>query len=143
MDHSTYSFDDVVCAFSHPAKGVLTLTGAGIGSATLSRSNDVSEQHTASDGSIMTTKKTSKNGTLTIVVQQSSYASKWLRKLNQYLETAPTPEWTQSVCGISNRPMGLNITCTGVSPQKAPDVSFQASGQEESFVYLYQECSGM
>lgn len=142
-NHTTYAFEDLAAVFSHPSKGTLTMTGAGLVSVTVSRSNDVSAHDLAADGSVMTTKQQARNGTLTIVVQQTSAGANWLRKLNQYLEVASSAEWAQAVCSISSKVMGVNINCTGVSPQKTPDAAYQATGQQVSFAYLCQTISGM
>ncbi len=142
-NHTTYAFEDLAVVFSHPSKGTVTLTGAGIVSATTSRANDVSAQDLAADGSVMTTKQQARNGTLNIVVQQTSAGATWLRKLNQYLEVASSAEWAQSVCTISSKVMGVNVRCTGVSPQKTPDAAYQATGQQVTFPYLCQNISGM
>lgn len=142
-NHTTYAFEDLAVVFSHRSKGTLTLTGAGIVSATVSRSNDVSAHDLAADGSVMTSKIQARNGVLTLVVQQSSSGANWLRKLNQYLEVASSSEWTQAVCSISSKVMGVNVNCTGISPQKTPDAAYQATGQQVSFAYLCQNISGV
>jgi hypothetical protein len=141
--HSTYAFEDVAAVFSHPSKGSITITGAGAGSITVARANDVSAHDLAADGSVMTSKIQARNGTVTIVVQQTSEAANWLRKLNQYLEVAASSEWTQGLCAITSKVMGVNIRCTGVSPQKTPDADFQQTGQQVSFVYMCQTIAGV
>ncbi len=142
-NHTTYAFEDLAVVFSHPSKGTLTLTGSGLVSVTVSRANDVSSHDLAADGSVMTSKMQARNGTLTIAVQQSSAGAAWLRKLNQYLEVASSAEWTQGVCSIASKVMGVNVNCTGVSPQKTPDAAYQAAGQQISFPYLCQNISGV
>ena len=143
VSNTTYAFEDLVVVFSHPSKGSLTLTGAGIVSATIARSTDVSVHDLAADGSVMTSKIQARNGTVTIVLQQTSEGANWLRKLNQYLEVASASEWTRAVCTISSKVMGVNIICRGVSPQKAPDAAYQASGQQVSLAYMCQAISGI
>ena len=142
-NHTTYAFEDVTAVFSHPSKGSRTLTGAGLGSITVARTNDVSAHDLAADGSVMTSKIQGRNGTVTIVLQQTSDGAKWLRKLNQYLEVAPSSEWTQAVCSISSKVMDVDISCTGVSPQKTPDADYQQTGQQVSFVYMAQTITGV
>jgi hypothetical protein len=142
-NHTTYAFEDLAVVFSHPSKGSLTLTGAGIVSATVSRSTDVTSHDLAADGSVMASKIQARNGTITLVLQQTSAGANWLRRLNQYLEVAPSSEWTQGVCSISSKVMDVDITCTGVSPQKTPDAAYQAAGQQVSFVYMCQTIAGV
>ena len=142
-NHTTYAFEDVALVFSHPSKGSLTLTGAGVGSVTVSRANDVSAQDVAADGSVMTSKIQTRNGTITINVQQTSEGANWLRKLNQYLEVAASDEWTQAVATIASKEMDIDISCTGVSPQKTPDVALQSNGEQTAFAYLCQTITGV
>jgi hypothetical protein len=110
---------------------------------TVSRSTDVTAHDLAADGSVMASKIQARNGAITLVLQQTSAGAVWLRKLNQYLEVAPSSEWTQAVCSISSKVMGVDITCTGVSPQKTPDAAYQASGQQVSFPYMCQTIAGV
>ncbi len=138
-NHSTYSFEELTAVMTHPAMGSLTLTGAGLGTITFSRANDVSAQDLASDGSVMTSKIQARNGLVTIVLQQSSDGARWLRKLNQYLETAPASEWTQATCIGTMRATGARHTCIGLSPQKTPDGNYAAAGQQDSFAYMAQQ----
>jgi hypothetical protein len=142
-NHTTYAFEDLAVVFSHPSKGSLTLTGAGIVSATVSRSTDVTAHDLAADGSVMASKIQARNGTLTLVLQQTSAGANWLRKLNQYLEVAASSEWTQAVCSVSSKVMGVDIKCTGVSPQKTPDAVYQSAGQQVSFAYMCQTIAGV
>jgi hypothetical protein len=142
-NHTTYAFEDVALVFSHPSKGSLTLTGAGIGSVTVARANDVTAHDLAADGSVMTSKIQARNGTVAINVQQTSEGANWLRKLNQYLEVAASTEWTQSVCTIASKEMDVDISCTGVSPQKTPDAAFASQGEQTSFVYMCQTITGV
>ena len=141
--HSTYSFENVSAVFTHPSKGSLTLSGAGLGSISVSRSNDASAHDTAGDGSVMTSKIIAKNGLLSINVQQTSDAATWLRKLNQYLENSPSTEWTRATCTISSKVMGILHRCTGVSVQKTADGSYQTNGQQIVFPYLCQTIVGI
>jgi len=142
-NHTTYAFEDVALVFSHPSKGSLTLTGAGTGSVTVERSNDVTAHDLAADGSVMASKIQARNGTVTINVQQTSEGANWLRKLNQYLEVAASDQWTQAVCSITSKVMNVDISCTGVSPQKTPAAEFESQGQQVAFVYMCQGISGV
>jgi hypothetical protein len=143
MNHTTYAFEDLAVVFSHPSKGSLTLTGSGIVSATVARANDVTAHDVAADGSVMASKIRARNGTVTLVLQQTSAGANWLRKLNQFLETAASNQWTRGVCSISSKVMRVDIKCTGVSPQKTPDADYQQSGQQVSFAYMCQNISGV
>jgi len=141
--HSTYAFEDVACVLSHPNVGSFSFNGAGTGSITVSRANDVTQHDVAADGSVMASKIKTRNGTFTIAVQQTSAGSSFLRKLNQYLETAHSSEWTRAVCSVTSKEQGINITCSGASPQKTPDRAFGAPGAQESFAYMAQTITGV
>ena len=142
-NHTTYAFEDLAVVFSHPSKGNLTLAGAGLVSATVARATDATTHDVAADGSVMASKIQARNGTLTIVLQQTSYGAIWLRKLNAYLEVASSSEWTGASCSISSKVTGVDVKCPGVSPQKTPDAAYQQSGQQVSFAYMCQTISGV
>lgn len=142
-NYSTYSFEDVTCVVSHPSVGSFRFNGAGTGSITITKANDMSSHDVAADGSVMTNKIKTNNGTATIAVQQTSLGAAFLRKLNKYCDTAPTKEFTRTVISVVSKQQGVNIICTGVSPQKSPDSQFQQTGQQISFAYLAQRITGM
>lgn len=143
VSYSTYSFEDVNCIVSHPSVGSFSFNGAGMGSITVAKANDTSSHDLAADGSVMTSKIRAGNGTATIAVQQTSPAAAFLRKLNSYCDTAGSSEFTKTVISVVSKEQGINITCTGVSPQKSPDTAFQQTGQQISFAYLAQRITGM
>jgi hypothetical protein len=128
---------------SHPAVGSYSFNGQGVGSVTVTRANDVTQHDVAADGSVMASKIRTKNGTITIVVQQTSAGALFLRKLNQFLETAHSSEWTRAVCSITSKEQTVNISCSGVSPQKTPDAAFAAPGAQVSFAYMAQTITGV
>ena len=133
MKHSTYSFSDVSMVISHPKVGKYTITGEGVGSVTVSYANDLSQHDIAADGSVMTSKIITKNGTIALAIQQTSAAHKWLRKWQNYLMVAPTEEWTQTTAVIKNPSIGETINISGISPQKAADKAFQSAGQQATW----------
>ena len=136
MKHSTYSFSDVSMVISHPKVGKYTITGEGVGSVTVSYANDLSQHDIAADGSVMTSKIITKNGTIALAIQQTSAAHKWLRKWQNYLMVAPTEEWTQTTAVIKNPSIGETINISGISPQKAADKAFQSAGQQATWNLL-------
>lgn len=130
MTHSVYSFADVAAVISHPSVGKFTITGNGVGSITISNSNDETQHDTAADGSVMVSKIDTENGTVAIALQQTSEAHKWLKKWHAYLKIAPASEWVKTTIVVRNPAIGETITCTGVSPQKKADRAFQQTGQQ-------------
>lgn len=143
MTYSTYAFEDVNCVVSHPSVGSFSFNGAGTGSITVAKANDMSSQDVAADGSVMTNKIRAGNGTVTIAAQQTSAGAAFLKKLNTYVDNAHSSEFTKTVITIVSREQGVNITCIGVSPQKAPDGQYQQTGQQVSYAYLAQKITGI
>ena len=134
--NSIYSFDDVSVTFSHAAVGQYVASGQGIGSLGVSMATDRSVQDVAADGSVMTSKIRGRNGTVTISAQQTSDLHKWLLKLYNYLETAPTNQWAGITIVVRSPSMQDKVTATGVSFQKIPDRQWQAQGQQLMWTLL-------
>ncbi len=142
MTHTTYSFADVTFVMSHPAVGMVTITGEGVGSITISRSNDVTQHDLAADGSVMVSKIIATNGTIAIAIQQTSYVHKWLKKLYDYLQIAPTDQWTQASAVLKNPALGETINMSGISPQKRADAAFQQVGQQVTWNFMATTIAG-
>lgn len=143
MTYSTYAFEDVSCIVSHPSVGSYSFNGKGVGSITVAKANDVTQHDVAADGSVMTSKIKTGNGTVSLAVQQTSQGAAFLRKLNAYCETAKSSEFARTVITVVAKPQGVNITCTGVSPQKSPDAGFAQAGAQITFAYMAQKITGM
>jgi hypothetical protein len=71
-------------------------------------------------------------------VQQTSAAAKWLRKYINYCKAAPSSEFARASIVGSSKVMDVTHTCTGVSPQKRPDASYQQAGQQASYTLMAQ-----
>lgn len=142
MTHTTYSFADVSLVMSHPSVGMFTFTGEGVGSVTVTRANDVTQHDLASDGSVMASKILAKNGALAIDIQQTSAGHKWLKKYYDYLQVAPTDQWTKASAVLKNPALGEIINIKGISPQKRADAAFQSSGQHVTWNLMATEIDG-
>ena len=142
MNHSTYSFADVVFVMSHPAVGTVTITGEGVGSITVSRSTDVTQHDLAADGSVMVSKILASNGTIALSVQQTSSAMKWLKKWHDYIQVAPTEEWAKASAILKNPALGETVSITGISPQKHADAAYLAAGQQVTWNLMAVEIAG-
>jgi len=134
--NSLYSFDDTSVTFSHAAVGQYVASGKGIGSLGVSMATDRSVQDVAADGSVMTSKIKGRNGTLSVSAQQTSDLHKWLLKLYNYLETAPTNQWAGITIVVRSPSMQDKVTATGVAFQKIPDRQWQAQGQQLMWTLL-------
>jgi hypothetical protein len=138
MGHSTYSFADLAVVFTHPGVGILNLQGEGLGSITFAKSNDMSQQDLASDGSVMTSKIKAPNGTIAISVQQTSDAAKWLTRYVNFCDVAPSAMFTMGLL-IGKDVAGIQThTCSGISPQKMADKPYQQDGQHLTFTLMAQ-----
>lgn len=126
--NTTYSFQDISCVISHPAVGQHVVTGSGAKTIALSRTNDMSSHDLAADGSVMVSKMASPNGTVTITAQQTSDLHDYLVKLSNYVKTAPSGEFASATIVIRSAEMKRQHTCKGVSIQKQPDQTYEASG---------------
>lgn len=133
MAYSTYSFGDVSCTISHPNFGQFVANGTGTGSITTVMANDRTAHDTAADGTVMVSKIKTRNGTLTISAQQTSELNRWLTRLFNYLDTAPSSQWAGITITIRAPNMREMITATGVSFQKLPDRPYQQQGQQISW----------
>lgn len=134
--YSLYSFSDVSMTISHPAVGQFVASGAGIGSISTSMTQERTTHDISADGSVMISKIKGRNGTHAIAVQQTSELNRWLLRMYNYLETAPTAEWAQITIIQRSPTMQDLITSTGVSFQKLPDKPYQAQGQQISWTLM-------
>lgn len=129
MNVSTYSFEDVICTVHNGAGGSFSTQGQGVGSITISMSNDRTQHDVAADGSVMISKIDAENGTIALEVQQTSQVNKDLLDLYNYLSEAPAEEWATTTVTISSKNMGEKTTCTNVSFTKLADKPYQQTGQ--------------
>ena len=142
MMTTTYSFADVSLVFSHPSVGTMTITGEGVGTISITRSNDVTQHDLAADGSVMVSKILAKNGAAAIAVQQTSAAHKFLKRWYDYVQVAPTDEWAKASAVLKNPALGEIINMSGVSPQKRADASYQSNGQQVTWNLMAAEIDG-
>ena len=142
MTHTTYSFADVSLVMNHPAVGMATATGEGVGTITVTRAADVTQHDLAADGSVMVSKIITKNGTLAITIQQTSSFHKYLKKWFDYLQVAPTDQFTKASAVLKNPALGETINITGISPQKRADATFQSAGQQVTWNLMATSIDG-
>lgn len=142
METTVYSFADVSLVLSHPNVGKHTFTGEGVGSVTVSRSNDMTQHDVAADGSVMISKIITENGTMAIAIQQTSAGHKFLKKWYDYLKVAPTSEFAKSSAILKNPSAGETISMSGVTPQKRADSAFQQAGQQVTWNLMAAKITG-
>lgn len=129
MSISTYSFSDV--NFTMVYNNITySANGEGIGSINISMANDRTSHDLAADGSVMISKISASNGTVTLSVQQTSSLNAWLTRWYSFVDVSTTDKWASARITITAPKMGLEYIISGVSPQKLPDVPFQAQGSQ-------------
>lgn len=129
----TYSFQDVDISFNHPAIGSYSAAGEGVGDLTISYANDGTVHDVAADGAVMVSKVISYNGTIAINAQQTSSINEWLLRWYRYVRSAASSQWALATVTVRDRTNGSIIVCSGVSPQKSADKTYQAQGQRWSW----------
>lgn len=139
MNTTVYSFADVSLVLSHPSVGKLTLNGQGLGSVAFSRGSDNTAHDVAADGSVMVSKVVTKNGSMSVAIQQTSEAQVWLKKWYQYLITAPSSEYAKTTAVLKNPSLNEVFNMSGVCPQKRPDVTYGQTGQQVTWGFLVAE----
>lgn len=131
-----YSFEDTPVTIEHPSVGSFEAYGTGIGTLSVSFSNDITTHDVAADLAVVVSKSAKKNGNITFEVLQSSELNDWLNKYYNYVVAAPSSEFALASVTIRNMSTGQYYSCTGVSPQKMPDSSFQSQQQNRSWVLM-------
>ncbi len=133
---STYSFQHVDVVISHPSFGQRIINGQGTDTITVAMATERTVHDVAADGSIMPSKVLGRNGTVTINLQQTSEAHKWLRSWYNWLESADPSQWAGTAITIRSSVLGIDVVASGVSPQKLPDLPLQGQGQKISWNFM-------
>lgn len=131
-----YSFEDTSVTIEHPSVGSFEAYGTGIGTLSVSFSNDITTHDVAADLAVVVSKSAKKNGNITFEVLQSSELNDWLNKYYNYVVAAPSSEFALASVTIRNTSTGQYYSCAGVSPQKMPDSNFQSQQQNRSWVLM-------
>lgn len=132
----TYSFEDTTLTVEHPALGLYSAYGTGIGSVSVSMAEDMSSHQTSADLAVVISKHAKKNGSFTFDILQSSDFNNFMKRLYNYLAQAPAPEFGLTKMILSNRSTGQTYTATGCTPQKLPDDQYQSQATNRQWVWL-------
>lgn len=132
----TYSFENTKVTISHPQYGSYSAYGTGIGSLSISMTNDITNHQVSADGAVVVSKVIAKNGTVTFDILQSSGFNTWLKNFTNYLEASVPARFAEATMVISNDSTGVTYTCSGVSHQKKPDETYQSTSQNKSWVLM-------
>lgn len=131
----TYSFLDCIVSLTFPT-GAMTITGSGIGDITVSMDQERSVMEASADGSIMVSKIAGNHGKLTITVQQTSAAHKFLLQMYNALIIGAPSLWAQGAGLMRSLSDVTSHTFTGICFQKLGDKPYQKQGQMVSWVLL-------
>lgn len=132
----TYSFEDTTVTFNYPDLGSYSAYGTGIGTLTVSYTNDITMHDVAADLAVVVSKSAKTNGTVTFEVLQSSDFNSWLKKWANYVKAAPSSKFALATIIIKNTSTGDTYTCSGCTPQKVPDNNFQSQSQNRSWAIM-------
>jgi len=126
---TTYSFSDINAVIKHPNFGQFSIVGEGIGSITITQTNDNVALEVAADGTVMTSKIKNHIGTVAISIQQTSPLNQWLTKLFNYLKVSDSSEFTGTNLFMKSPSTHEQVYCNGLVPNKPADKPYQAQGQ--------------
>lgn len=136
----SYSFTDCSLILRHPALGILTLVGKGVGSAGVNMSGDRTAMDVAADGHVMTSKIKNRTATMTLQIQQNADVCQDLLKWYNYLETAGAEEWAEISGVLNSPPTHEQIVMTDMAFQKLPDKAFGAQGAQITYNFMIADC---
>lgn len=128
-----YSFEDTTVEINHPGFESFSAYGTGLGTVTVSMSNDDTIHDVASDRSVVVSKAIRRNGTVGFTVTQASEFNDWMRRFCNFLEASDTDQYALASIVITNRSTGDTVYCSGVSPQKLADNDFQSQAQQRTW----------
>ena len=131
----TYSFLDTILNVVFPF-GAMSITGKGVGNITVSMSQQRSAIDRAADGNIMISKIAGNDGVLTLSIQQTSDAHKFLLAMYNALIIAPPSAWAQGAAILRAISDNTTMTFTGLCFQKLPDKPYDMQGAKITWTLL-------
>lgn len=146
MTTTTYSFSDINLVINPFGRPAFTINGQGVGEVNIAYANDNTSHELAADGSVMVSRITANNGTISISAQQTSRLHGWLMGLFNALNDPQTPAalWASIRIDITTL-TGLqdNKNFTGVSFTKRADQPYQQQGQMVTWNFMFADGQGM
>lgn len=131
----TYSFLDCILNLAFPS-GAMSITGKGIGDMTISMAQERSIMEAAADGNVMISKVAGNHGSISINVQQTSDAHKFLLAMYNALIIAPPAVWAQGAGLLRSISDATTHTFSGLCFQKLPDKPYSKQGSLVTWVLL-------
>ena len=134
---NVYSLADTRTVLYHPNVGTANLHLCGAGKIVISASGDLSSHTATADGYVVINKLKAENGTITIEVPQNSIGDEFMRKWVKYLSNlSDSSRFALSTLTITDNAGGFTILCTGVTPQKKPDRTYDRSSTNVTYTLL-------
>ncbi len=141
MATTTYSFKDLKGVIT-TAGGVFPLVGGnvGVGSITITMSEDRTVQDVAADGSVMPSYVAGDNGSVSIEVQQTSALHKYLlgayNTVKSLADAGVLATWASGVISFITLLDGSTHQLTGVSFQRIPAKAYAAHGARVTWTLM-------
>jgi len=142
---TTYSFKDLSGALESPAIGDPILFGGynGIDQIVVTNDTQHGSKMVAADGTVMPVFTAGDGGTVQITCQQTSILHKallvWLNVLKTQASNGDLSNWANSTMLLRNVVDGSSHLIQGLIPNKIPDKSYAAQGQ--NIVWTLEACS--
>lgn len=136
-EDTTYGFEKVIATIQHPLVGQLVITGTGVGSISTAYMDNNVESDVAADSNTMVSKVRSHRGTITIELQQTSPANKWLHNLANVLDNASPDQFLgTSIRVAENFENGILSSAASAAIQKRPDGKDESNGGRVTWVFF-------
>ena len=137
----TYSFEDTTVNINHPGFENYSAYGTGIGSLSITFNTNNSSHSIAADKTVVVSKVTVHDGSVSFTVLQNSDFHKWLKRWADFIENAATSQFALSTLDITNKSTGASYHCVGVTHQKKPDEQFQSTAQDVTWTLMCADIS--
>ena len=137
MTYNIYALSETKAVLYHKNCGSCNLLKNGAGKIVISASGDLSSHTTTAEGYVVINKLKSENGMITFEVPQNSPADVYLRKWIKYVRTSKkVANYAKATLTITDSAGGFTILCSGVTPQKVPDRTYDRSSTNLTYTLL-------
>ena len=134
---NTYSFSRVTAVIQNALVGQKVVTGTGMGSVSVSYTDNNTESDIGADGNVMISEVVSHRGQISLEIQQTSSVNKWLHNLANVLDNASPNQFAGiSIRITENFDNGLTTTAARASILKRPDRKDEQHGGRVTWVFF-------
>lgn len=131
-----YSFQEVSLSLHHPDLGILTITGEGAGTLSISMDADRTEKKVGSDGTVVFSKIRDRSGAFSITVFNTSNFHTELKRRYNYLEQASADLWAMMSFTLTSKSTLESMKGTGVAFTKLPDAEFDSTSKVVTWSFM-------